>query len=203
MAGSASRTGSTFFLLLRDPGDAQAWRDFVARYGPKVHAWCLRWHLQAADAENVTQEVLTKLVHRIPGFAYDPARGSFRAWLKTVTRNALSDYLEAQRRAGIAGGGSVVLERLANLEAPDDLLRDLEPEFERELLEEAKARTELQVSRRDWQIFTALALEERSGADVAAELGLTAMAVFKAKSRVQKILAAELRRLDPEASPGG
>lgn len=52
-----------------------------------VYRWCRRWHLQDADAEDVTQAVLAKLTGKMGSFEYDPAR-SFRAWLKTVAHHA-------------------------------------------------------------------------------------------------------------------
>src|SRR5262245_51471951 len=78
-------TGSTLLVLLRDPGDPLAWNAFVRRYGPVIHAWCRGRRLQEADAENVTQDVLTRLVKKLGAFRYDPDRGAFRAWLRTLT----------------------------------------------------------------------------------------------------------------------
>jgi RNA polymerase sigma-70 factor (ECF subfamily) len=203
MADSASATGSTFLVLLRDPSSPDGWRNFVARYGPRIFAWCQRWSVQPADAENVTQEVLLKLVRRLPSFTYDPAKGGFRAWLKTVTRNALNDYREAQQRGQAGTGSSAVVDLLLNAASREDLLEHFQREFDLELLDEAKARTELQVSRRDWRIFQALAIEGRTGAEVAAELGMKPFAVFKAKSRVQQVLAVEVARLKGDDTEEG
>ena len=51
--------------------------EFMARYGPKIHAWCRRWGLQEADAQDVTQMVLLRLSVKVREFVYDPSR-SFR-----------------------------------------------------------------------------------------------------------------------------
>jgi hypothetical protein len=59
---------------------------------------------------------------------------------------------------------------------------------------------QLQVSARDWQIFQALAVDGRPGPAVARELGMTVSAVLMARSRVQKKLRQEVRRLE-EACP--
>ncbi len=191
-----SQTGTTLRVLLRDPADPAAWRAFVARYGSRIYAWSRRWGLQDADAQNVTQDVLAKLVQALRRFSYDPSRGTFRGWLKTVAHHAWRDYLDAQRRPGAHGSGdTAALEGLAGPCASDDLSRALDEEFERELLEEAKARVQLQVSPRDWRLFHALAVEGRPGAEVAAELGMKVAAVFVARGRVQRKLRAEVRRL--------
>jgi RNA polymerase sigma-70 factor (ECF subfamily) len=69
------------------PTDQAAWSEFNERYGRKIYGWCRHWHLQQADAEEVTQEVLLKLIQKLRTFRFDPAR-SFRAWPKTVAHHA-------------------------------------------------------------------------------------------------------------------
>src|SRR5262249_54796700 len=75
---------SILMALRNDPGDQSAWSAFVDRYGPQIHAWCLRRKLQDADARDITQMVMLRLVRNLPNFAYDPSR-SFRGWLRTLT----------------------------------------------------------------------------------------------------------------------
>ena len=137
----SSATSPTLLGRLRqDPADTAAWSTFVLRYGPRVHAWCRHWRLQEADARDVTQNVLVKLVARMRTFSYDRS-GSFRGWLKTVTYHAWRDYLHGQQRAGQGSGDSAALAALHSLEAGDDLARHLQEEFDLELLEEAAGRT--------------------------------------------------------------
>jgi RNA polymerase sigma-70 factor (ECF subfamily) len=54
---------------------------------------------------------------------------------------------------------------------------------------------QLRVSRVTWQAFHLLAVEGKSGADVAAELQMKIAAVYMAKSRVQKMLRDEVQKL--------
>src|SRR5262245_53912191 len=92
------RTSGTLLGRLRHaPDDPGGWAEFVRRYGPRIYQWCLDRRLQEADAQDVTQNVLLKLVAKMRTFEYDPKQ-SFRAWLKTVTGHALIDYLDARRR---------------------------------------------------------------------------------------------------------
>ena len=57
-----SQTNVSLLLRVARSGspDQAAWAQFVDRYGRKVYQWCLRWHLQEADAQDVTQVVLLK-----------------------------------------------------------------------------------------------------------------------------------------------
>jgi RNA polymerase sigma-70 factor (ECF subfamily) len=201
-ADSASRTGSVLLLLLNNPKDAQSWNAFVDRYAPKIYGWCRQRGLQEADAEDVTQEVLTQLVHKLQKFRYEPDKGSFRAWLKTLTHHAWCDYLESRRRASGSNEDPDGWERLQAVEAREDLLQALADTFDLELLAEAQARVQLLVSPRDWKIFEDLALGGRSGPAVAHELSMTVTAVLMAKSRVQKKLGQEIQRLESDRSSG-
>src|SRR5262245_56982029 len=122
-----ARTSPTLLGRLRlAPMDQAAWDAFVHRYGRKIYSWCREWRLQEADAQDVTQAVLLKLADKMRNFTYDPA-GSFRGWLKTVTRHTWSDLREAQQRHGVGSGGSEVLDRLQTVEAREDLVKCLEP----------------------------------------------------------------------------
>jgi RNA polymerase sigma factor (sigma-70 family) len=191
---TGSLTSASLLARLRQsPADQAAWADFVDRYGRKVLGWCRHWSLQEADAQDVTQDVLLRLAEKMRGFEYDPSR-SFRAWLKTLTRHALSDFCDARGRA--AAGGSQAVELLHAVEAREDLVHRLEEEFDREVLDEAMARVRERVTPKSWRAFELIAHEGRSGADAAAELGMSVAAVFVAKGRVQKLLQDEVRRLE-------
>jgi RNA polymerase sigma-70 factor (ECF subfamily) len=196
-----SRTGSSVRALLRSPSDPGAWKVFVDRYTPRVYGWCRKWGLQDADAQDVTQNVLVKMFGKLPEFPYDPARGSFRAWLEQVTRNALRDYLGAKGRAGIGSGDSAVLGRLQTVEAREDLLRALAEVFDLELLEEAKQWVRLRLSPPNWEIFDALFFQARPPEEVAREHHKTVPAVRMVKVRGKKLLLAEIDRLGGKGAP--
>jgi RNA polymerase sigma-70 factor (ECF subfamily) len=193
-----SKTSASLLARLRQiPADQTAWVQFTERYGRKIYAWCRQWNLQEADAEDLTQDVLLKLAEKMQTFVYDPAK-SFRAWLKTVTRHAWSDSWSG-RHAVVAAGGSQALGLLQTVEAREDLVRRLEEEFDRELLDEAMARVRMRVTPRTWEAFERTALQGQSGVEAAQAVGMKVATVFVARSKVQKMLQEEMQRLeDPE-----
>jgi RNA polymerase sigma-70 factor (ECF subfamily) len=191
-----SRTSPTLLGRLREtPTDQAAWGQFVERYGRKVYGWCRLWGLQQADAEDVTQNVLVDLARQMRTFEYR-ASGSFRAWLRTLAYRAWCDLLESRKAAATGSGDTAVLRVLESVEARDDLLRQLTEECDRELLEEAMKRVQPRVEPQTWEAFRLTALERVSGAEVAGRLGVAVTAVFKAKSRVQKMLQEELHQVE-------
>ncbi|MFO0841549.1 MAG: sigma-70 family RNA polymerase sigma factor [Gemmataceae bacterium] len=188
--------------LRRSPTDEAAWAEFVGRYGPRIHAWCRHWHLQEADAQDVTQAVLARLAEKMRTFDYDPGR-SFRGWLKTLTRHAWADLREAHQRHGVGSGDSQALEQLHALEAREDLVAQLDREFDQELLEEAMARVQLRVQPHTWEAFRLTAQEGLPGAEAAERLGVKVATVFVARSKVQAMLREELCRLEGTAGREG
>jgi RNA polymerase sigma-70 factor (ECF subfamily) len=188
---SALNTSATMLARVQNPADREAWDEFVARYGPRIREWCRRWSLQDADAEDVTQEVLLRLAQKLRDFRYDPSR-SFRAWLKTVTHHAWRNFVDSQR-PGVGSGDSAIQALLNAVEAPETLVEHLDDEFERDLTEEAMARVRARVSPHTWEAFRLLVFEELSGAEVAPRVNMQVAMVYCARSKVQKMLKAEVR----------
>jgi RNA polymerase sigma-70 factor (ECF subfamily) len=197
---AAGRDADTSLTLLerlqKNPDDPEAWKLFVERYEPRIRGWCRAWGLQQSDADDVTQDVLVKLFAALRKFRYDPSR-SFRAWLKTVTQHAWSDFVAARRRG--PGQASSQIDTIADsAEAQSDLERQLEDAFDRELLEVATHRIKARAKPVHWEAFHLTAIEGLSGAEAAHKLGIPVGRVFVAKHRIQKMLQNEVRILKNE-----
>jgi RNA polymerase sigma factor (sigma-70 family) len=198
--GRASQFQTRITLLGRlraTPDDPVVWAEFVDWYGRNIHAWCRAWGLQESDAQDVTQEVFLNLSVQMHGFCYDP-KGSFRAWLKTLTRRAWQVYAKKQRKAGRGSGDEAELESLANVQARKDLTQRLEEAFDQEMLREASNLVRLRVEPRTWEAFELLAIQGLTGAETASRLKMKVATVFVAKSKVQRMLREELGRLEQE-----
>ncbi len=193
-SSSATRV-SLLCRLRQEPASELAWSEFIARYGPQIRSWCRRWGLQEADADDVTQAVLALLSAKLRAFVYDPRR-RFRAWLKTLTRHAWSDFVSARIRQLGGSGDSSILEALNSAPARADLETRLQEAFDLELLETAMASVRERVAPTTWSAFQLTAIDGLTGAEAAARLGMAVGLVFKARSNVQKLLREETRRLE-------
>ncbi len=194
-AGNTLQTSSSLLLRLAAlPPDQDAWRQFTQRYGPCIIRWCGAWGAQDADAEDITQTVLTNLAAKLPGFRYDPAR-SFRAFLKKVTKDAFRDAWRRKERR-VAAGGSENFRLLSSQEARDDLVSRIEREFDLELLEAAGQAVRQRVEAKTWRAYESTACEGRPAQEVAQALGMTVGGVYRAKSTVLRMLQEELGKLD-------
>lgn len=191
---SIGRTSASLLGRLKNSAaDQEAWAEFVRRYGAQIYQWCRRWKLQEADAQDVAQLVLVKVAEKMRTFSYDPER-SFRAYLKTLTHYAWCDFLESRKRSGLGAGGIQSLRVLQSVEARDDLVKQLSAEFDQELLEEAMGQVQQRVEPRTWEAFRLTAMQGMSGADVARQLNMKVATVFKAKSKVLKMLQEEISK---------
>ena len=197
MGGSpAGKTSATLLRRLHAfPDDPATWREFTERYGSQVLAWCRYYGLQEADAEDVTQDVLLELAKSMRKFEYDASR-SFRAWLKTLTYRAWSDFLKKRRRVQQGSGDSQVLQQLEETAAREDLENRLAEEYDRELLEVAIFEIRRRIAPHTWEAFRLLAFEELPGAEVARRLNMKVGNVYVARSSVQKMLKEQLEKLE-------
>lgn len=99
-------TRASLLSRLREGKDEAAWREFHARYGEMILAWCLRMGLRPWDAEDVRQRVMIDLTRALgSGFRYRPELGRFRHYLGRVVRNRIYRFSAEQR--GMEPGAGV------------------------------------------------------------------------------------------------
>jgi len=198
-------TSITLLASLADAADQQAWNRFVEQYSPRIFFWCRRFGLQETDAADVTQDVLLKLLGAMREHQYDPARGSFRGWLKTVTANLIRDLKRASQPHDQGSGDTRVMRQLAAIQdgpAFQELEMLLEKQYEEELLSLAKARVRQRVQPQTWQAFQMYACDRIPARQVADTLKMPVGEVYVAKSRTIKLLQQEIRKLDEKLDAG-
>jgi RNA polymerase sigma-70 factor, ECF subfamily len=76
-------------------GDSGAWAELVRSHHRRVYGLCYRFTGNAADAEDLTQDVFLKIYSNLSSF--DVARGSLQVWITTMTRNLLVDNFRRTR----------------------------------------------------------------------------------------------------------
>ncbi len=169
----------------RDCADAAAWRRLADLYVPLIHRWLRPYLLQAADTDDLVQEVLATLARELPRFDPQPGPGVFRSWLRTITVHRLRTSWQARNHRPAAIGGDDIPAAFEQLEDPNSpLSRAWDEEHDRHVVRTLLAAIRLEVRATTWRAFEATALDGRPVALVAAELGLSPNAVLLAKSRV-------------------
>ena len=72
------------------------WNEVVRTVGPKLHRF-FRLRFAAADAADLVQETLIRLVRKVESGAYDPRQGSFAAYAFGIAYYVQKEALKARR----------------------------------------------------------------------------------------------------------
>jgi RNA polymerase sigma-70 factor (ECF subfamily) len=196
MSNSASLGSTSSSLVARVRAlDRSAWHRFVGLYGPAVFQWARHAGLSFHDAADIVQEVLAAVVAHLADFRPQHAHGTFRGWLWTITRNKIRDY-HRQRASHIpAQGGSAAQQQVAQVPEPPSESAERQQTGQAVLVQRALEFLHAEFEEQTWQAFWRMAVDERSAAEVATELGMTSRAVRQAKYRVVRRLRQELEGL--------
>jgi RNA polymerase sigma factor (sigma-70 family) len=188
-------TRASLLVRLRDPRDEAAWTEFVDLYGPLVYNYARRQGLQDADAADLGQEVLRAVAASVGRLDYNPARGAFRNWLFTIVRRKLSTWREAQGSRLRGSGDSATQHMLEEYPAPATSEADWHSEWENRRFAWACSQVRKEVADSTWQAFWRTAIAGEPTRSVAADLGMTATAVYLARHRVLARLKETVRSM--------
>jgi RNA polymerase sigma-70 factor (ECF subfamily) len=177
----------------------EAWRRLIDLYGPVTYRWCRLAGVPKDDAADVVQEVFAALTKHIGGFRRDRPSDSFTAWLRSVTNSKVVDFFRTCQGRVAAEGGTDAYQRLCQVPESSVVPLNEKPEELRSLVTRLGLDlVQAEFEQRTWQAFWQVAVEGREVSVVAADLGMTAQAVYKAKSRVLHRLRQELDGLIDE-----
>lgn len=195
-------TRASLLARLKDWDDQEGWREFFETYWHLVFSVARKQGLSEAEAEDVVQDLFVELGEKMKSFQYDPAKGSFKGWLCTRTRSRVIDRRRRHARQPDFPGAAAELDTAAEVPAGggrfDEWERAWDAEWQRHLLDAALERSKRKVGVRQFQIFDLHVLQERSAAEVADALGVSAAQVHLTKFRVRLVVRRELCRLEKE-----
>jgi RNA polymerase sigma-70 factor, ECF subfamily len=189
-----SATSLSLLQRIRN-GEAAGWRRVVDLYAPLVQHWCRRWGVQAADADDLVQEVFQAASLGIATFSHDRTGDTFRGWLHTIARHKAMDFWRRYEQRPDVFGGSEALMRMQQVPDTDSDTNAEDPQDADQIsavFHRALGLLRGEFEERTWQAFWRATVDGLSAPEVAAELGMTASAVRMAKSRVLRRLREEL-----------
>lgn len=188
-----STTHKTLLDRVAAGSDPGAWPEFCARYEELIRRFALRRGVMGPDGDDVVQDVLMALTKALPGFEYDPAKGKFRSYLKTVViRTILKKSREKFGQVGLEN-----LEEATRAAADDADLDELwEQEWRQQHLRRAMKTVEVEFNANDLACFQAYVVNGEDAADVAARLGYSTAQVYQCKyrmmERLREVIAAQV-----------
>src|SRR5262245_55348198 len=183
---SEFRTSVSLIARVRDRTDVESWREFYEFYQPLLRRYLGRIGLKDHAASDVMQDVFVRLLQSLPTFVLDSKRGRFRSYLWRLTYTALVDQarrIKTRRQAEEAWGERFQIESDAESLRVQNELNEINQEH---ILAKALPSVRLVTSATAWTCFEQRLLRDRPGNEIAAELGISAKAVFVYASRVLK-----------------
>lgn len=167
---------------LKEPlQNANAWDRFVRLYTPLLCYWCMKMGLREEEVQDVVQEVLVLLLHKIREFVHDGR--TFRGWLRTILKNKCRDYLRKQSRTP-QPIGLIGFEFDAQLEVADDVALLTDAEYRSFIARQALRLIQTEFEESTWRACWLTLINGLSAQAAAEQLQISVNAVFVARSRV-------------------
>jgi RNA polymerase sigma-70 factor (ECF subfamily) len=195
-------TRRTLLSRLRNWDDHESWREFFDTYWQLIHRVARKAGLSEEEAQDVVQETVISIARKIPDFRYDPALGSFKAWLMQLTRWRIADHFRkgqyernGKRYPREQAMDQNQLEQHADL-GGFDLEAAWEEEWEKNLFETALGRVKARTPAKQFQLFYLHVVRGVPARDVARSLGRKLHEVYFAKYKLTKAVKQELRIIE-------
>lgn len=94
MESTTSNLYDEQILAIRAKTDSSAFAELYDHYFPRIYRYALYRLQDAQAADDITAQVFEKTLTNIK--QYQPARGSFGAWIFAIARNAINKHLQVQ-----------------------------------------------------------------------------------------------------------
>jgi RNA polymerase sigma-70 factor (ECF subfamily) len=189
---SSSDIATQFSLIQQaKANEPVAWELVFSLYAPLIKRWARGYGVDCPfEADNVCQEVFTKLVKNIASFEHRENGGSFRGWLRVITRNYIWTQQMGKVNPQTIGGTlwNLQLNQIpyntssgrSLLDAPDDGDDDTRELIFLRIMKWVEAN----YSESQSIAFKRVVIDHRPAREVAEELDLTTNIVYQNKSRI-------------------
>lgn len=188
-------TRASIFMRLRADGTLDrevGWNEFAEKYSRVIAGFARNAGLRSQDADDVLQDVLMGFFRVSADFAYDPAKGRFRGYLKRVTLNAIRSR-HRRRRPDLNLDPDW---ELPAMDQSTDAIWDRQ--WTEQLLNRAMDQVRESVEDRTWKAFELYGMRGTAVDAVADDTGMTAEAIRHAKMRITKQIREIVNRLREE-----
>ena len=194
MSRELDQTRASLLARLAKDVDKDAWLEFWERYAELIHSFARQRQLQASDCDDVVQTVLMALLRAMPNFSYDPARGRFRGYLKTITLRAI--YRKTRQNSDTSALEDVehLPEETAALSEDPEVDALWESQWRQHHVRRAMRVIEQEFNEKDRAAFNQYVVAGLDPSATAEALGLSVDQVYQAKSRILKRLSTVIKQ---------
>ena len=196
-------TRASLVSRLKNWQDQSSWQEFFDIYWKLIYGVARQTGLADAEAQDVVQETMFSVAKHMPAFKYDPAIGSFKAWLLNMARWRIIDQIRkrgpsAEHRPLFSenNSGTGTVEKVIDTNQGID--NWWETEWQKNLLDAAVAHVKRRLDPEKYQIFDVYVNKGWPAEKVAGKFGVSVGQVFTAKYRITKMIKKEVKRLEKE-----
>jgi RNA polymerase sigma factor (sigma-70 family) len=189
---------------LQNWDDQESWRSFFDTYWRLIYSIALKSGLTEAEAQDVVQETIICVARDINQFKRERELGSFKGWLRNLTRWRIADQLRKRQpnshgEAASSDGTTHVAEPGEIPDPVDDSLADAwEAQWRVNLMEAALERVKCRVKEEQYQMFDLNVVRQWPASKVARLLEVNVAQVYLAKHRILALLKKEVRLLEKQ-----
>ena len=192
---------------LQNLSDDTSWQDFFNTYWRRIYGAAIKAGLNETEAQEVVQETVIAVSKQMPGFKYDPTVGTFKSWLLNLTHWKIADQVRRRERDNHRArparhrSSDTATDRTATVEKIADpnggtLEAVWNQEWEKRQMEAALDHLKREVNPKHYQMFDFYVLKKWPMKKVTQTLNVNMAQVYLAKSRLARLLKAELKRLE-------
>ncbi len=183
-------TRASLLIRIRNAGDANAWREFDAIYRPMLYRYAVARGLDHATAEDVAQHCMAAVNEHIARFDYDPRKGRFKGWLRTMVNNRVRN-LYRDRRDRIAESRDFKIVQSTE-HTPEETFDQI---WMDEHLKHCLRLVREEVEATTFQAFQLYVIEERPIDEVCEKMNMNANRIHAIKWRMTRRLRLHMREL--------
>ena len=196
---NSPRTRQTLLEKLRDRYDESSWMEFQETYGPYILRVLRAMNMNSHDSEDLQQNIMLISWKSLPEFNYQPERGSFRAWISTVTRREAVHYIKKRQKNFISVNEeeSERLKEVLDTISKPEVEESITSEWQSFISEKAWENIKPRFSEKVLQVFEMLS-KGNEVEEIARDLDISESSVYVYKKRVLNTLQKEILKLDRE-----
>ena len=199
-------TRASLINRLKDWQDQSSWQEFFDIYWKLIYGVARKAGLTDAESQDVVQVTMASVAKHMPIFQYDPAIGSFKAWLLIKTRWCIVDqfrkrgpFAEHRPSSGDTATGTDTVEKVVDQAGPAlDAVWDAE--WGNNLLDAAVARVKRRLDPHKYQIFDFYVKRSGRLKKLRRLFGVPVSQVYVIKHRMVEAIRIEVKRLEKEVT---
>ena len=159
-------------------GDEISWDEFYQKYSPIVKALAQFKGLNAADADDICQQVMMQFFKQSKSFKFDPNIAKFRTYFGRIVNAKIINYFRRKENKEI-----LVDDVMPDIPVDPEIEAIYMSEWRKTLLIEAQQKLKERVAPETYQAYELYAIQNRPVKKVAEYLDCSENQVYQAKKR--------------------